>query len=106
MLNPTAGNQGVYNKRRKARKTVAVYKVRLDRPSQQALDYIMDVLSGTLAQDVVTTAMATRRALKVYASLIQRYQGGAAFLTGEMLGIRVNSAIPSTMPQDLSTEPA
>lgn len=98
MLDPI-GNQIIHNKRRKARKTVQVFKMRLDRPSIDALDYLMDQLSGTLAADVVTTAMATRRALKVYAALVDQYKDDPTFMTREMLGVRVNSAIPSTVCQ-------
>ena len=103
MLNPTAGNQISYNKKRKARKTVAMFKIRLDQPSVDALEYLMDTLSGTLEADVITTAMASRRALKVYAALVDQYKDDPTFMTNEMLGIRVNSAIPATVRQTPQT---
>lgn len=98
MLDPI-GNQIIHNKRRKARKTERTFKMRLDRHSIEALEYIMDQLSGTTPADVVTTAMATRRALKVYAVMVEQYQADPNFMTREMLGVRVNSAIPATVRQ-------
>lgn len=94
-------NQPTINTCRKVKRgtTVTNRKLRLDRPSEDALMTAVELLSGS-GRDVCTVAMVARRALFTYGTYIAGRQGDSGFLEGERKAVRINSLLPKVVGKD------
>ena len=99
-------NQPTINTRRKVKRgtTVTNRKLRLDRPSEDALMTAVEVLSGS-GRDVCTVTMVARRALFTYGTYLAGRQDDSGFLEGERKAVRVGSLLPKVMEQRPKRDP-
>src|SRR5687768_9778213 len=91
-------NQPIIKACRKVKRgtTVTNRKLRLDRPSEDALMAAVELLSSS-GRDVCTVAMVARRALFTYGTYLANRQGDSRFLEGERKAVRVNSFLPKVI---------